>query len=153
VQPPPSPCARLIAALPDSLDGHERRETRPRPDATAAWGDPPIVLRCGVGVPAAYRPTSQLFTVNGVDWFSEELSAGYLFTTIGRRPGVELSVPDDYRPEINPLADLSVVLARELPAATATRSTGPAPTTPAGPPAPGTPAPRRSTPAGTSTSG
>jgi Protein of unknown function (DUF3515) len=140
-QPPPPPtapaaeaCARLHAALPDSLDGHRKRDTKPASGLTAAWGDPPIILHCGVPVPAAYGPAAQLYTINGVDWFAEELTAGYVFTTIGREAGVELTVPDDYKPEVNPVVDLSVVVARTVPVSptapptpTGARSGAPAP--------------------------
>jgi hypothetical protein len=120
-------CADLHAALPGKLDGHPRREVRPGSDLTAAWGDPPIVLRCGVGVPGAYRPTSQLYTVNDVDWLPERLSKGYVFTTVGRAAGVELTVPDRYSPENNPVADMSLLVARQVPVS-ATPSSAPAPT-------------------------
>jgi hypothetical protein len=118
---PPEPvaaaCARLVSDLPDELDGHPRRRVEPGSDRTAAWGDPPIVLRCGVPVPAAYGPTAQLYTINGVDWFAEELTAGYVFTTVGRRANVEVTVPDEHAPEVNPVADISLVVARDVPPA------------------------------------
>jgi hypothetical protein len=128
-------CAALHRALPPSLDGHERQPARPvragRPsgpgqDLVAAWGNPAIILRCGVGLPGAFRATSELAVVNGVDWFPERLSNGYLFTTIGREVGVELTVPADYAPEVNPLADLATTVARVVPVS-AGRSSGSAP--------------------------
>ncbi len=74
------------------------------------------MLRCGVGVPAALTPTSQLLTVDGVDWLPEKLTAGYLFTTVGRSVNVEVSVPSAYSPEADALADLSPAVAAAIPA-------------------------------------
>lgn len=121
VTPPPheataaAVCARVAAALPTTLAGQDRREVTPDTGSTAAWGDPPIVLRCGVPVPAARTPTSLLTTVDDVDWFAEELTAGMLFTTDGRTVNVEVAVPDAYQPA-TVLVDLGPVLASVDPA-------------------------------------
>jgi hypothetical protein len=73
------------------------------------------VLRCGVPTPAALAPTSQLLTVDGVDWLPEQLTHGYLFTTVGRSVNVEVSVPDAYSPEAGALADLAPSIAATIP--------------------------------------
>ena len=111
---PPSPdgsattaCTALAESLPDAVRDGERRQTSPTSELTAAWGDPAVVLRCGVSSPAAYEPTAELVEVNGVEWFPEELERGYRFTTFGRSAFVEVTVPDDYRPEVNALVDLA----------------------------------------------
>ena len=62
-------------------------------------------------VPDALTPTSQLITVDGVDWLPEQLEHGYLFTTVGRTPAVEVAVPDAYQPESDVLVDLSTAVA------------------------------------------
>ena len=103
------------AQLPDTLADQSPRETDPTGPLVAAYGDPPIVLRCGVDQPAALEPTSQLVTVNGVDWFAEPLTNGYLFTTVGRVADVEVAVPSDYAPEANPLVELSTAIKQALP--------------------------------------
>lgn len=79
----------------------------PESGLTAAWGGPAIVLRCGVPVPARLVPTSQLVIVNGVDWFSEQHPDGWTFTATGRQAYVEVVVPAEYAPEVNPLVDLT----------------------------------------------
>jgi len=103
---PPSPtssltdvCRSLKDALPDTVAGQQERETTPNSTSTAAWGDPPITLRCGVDRPAAMQPTSSLTSVDGVAWLPEQLTHGYVFTTYGRDAYVEVTVPDDYAPE------------------------------------------------------
>ncbi|HEY0117699.1 MAG TPA: DUF3515 family protein [Cellulomonas sp.] len=57
-------CASLILATPDSLgDGLGRRHTTAQ--ATTAWGDPAIVLRCGVEPPGP--TTERCETVTSAD--------------------------------------------------------------------------------------
>ena len=104
-------CAALTDELPDRVVDQPPRSTTPDSPLTAAWGDPAILLRCGVPRPPALTATSQLVSVNGVDWFAEELTAGYVFTTVGRSPYVEVTVPDDYAPEIAPVTELSAAVA------------------------------------------
>jgi len=134
--PPPSPepsgaaayaCAALHGRLPDQVAGATTTATKPQSPLTQAWGSPPIVLRCGVGVPAALTATSELVTINGVDWLPEPLTQGYLFTTVGRVLNVEVSVPDHYTPEADALSDLGPVIVAMDPQVGATPS--PSPTT------------------------
>lgn len=97
-------CRSFVAGLPDILDGSENTG---RSEYAAAWGDPRIVLKCGVATPAAYRPDSELVVVNDVSWLAEEQENGYIFTAVGRTPQVEVYVPDTHTPEVNPLVDLA----------------------------------------------
>jgi hypothetical protein len=108
-------CAGLADSLPDTLTDQGIRATEPESPLTSAWGDPAIVLRCGVPRPDALTRTSQLVSVNGVDWFAEELTEGYIFTTYGRQVFVEVTVPDDYDPEIGPVTELSSAVAEAVP--------------------------------------
>ena len=110
-------CRRLADQLPQTVDAAERRAVSPDSPYVAAWGEPPIVLRCGVAKPAALQPTSELVTVNGVDWLPEPQEDGYRFTTTGRKAYVEVWVPDDYAPEVNPLVDLAAPVAAAVPVA------------------------------------
>jgi Protein of unknown function (DUF3515) len=101
--------------LPDVLDGEERRTTEPTSLLTAAWGDPPIVLRCGVEPPAAYEPTAMLGTYDGVDWLPVETDDGYVFYATGRVAWIEVTVPAAYAPEPNPLIDLAESINANVP--------------------------------------
>ena len=75
-----------------------------------------LVLSCILWVlVASEETTSQLVNVNGVDWFAEELTEGYVFTTYGRQVFVEVTVPDDYEPEIGPVTELSPAVAEAVP--------------------------------------
>lgn len=110
-------CANFKSNLPDEVVGQTVTATDPRSSFTAAWGDPSIVVRCGVPVPAALEPTSQLVTVDGIDWLPEQLERGYLFTTVGRELNIEVTVPDEYAPEADALVDISPAVAEAIAAA------------------------------------
>lgn len=119
---PPSPassvesaCQALLGDLPDTLAGQERRDIAPEGALAAAWGDPAIVLRCGVDQPAAMSPDAQVVEVDGVTWLPEELTAGYVFTTYGRTAFVEVTVPDDYAPEGSVLVGLAGPVKQAVP--------------------------------------
>ncbi len=81
----------------------------------AAWGDPPIVLRCGVGTPPDYELFSACQRVAGVDWYAPEdqiadQGTEVVLTTIGRSPAVEVTVPAELRPPDGVLVDLAPAL-------------------------------------------
>lgn len=111
-------CARFIAALPATLSSvGERREVTPDSALTAAYGAPPVGVRCGVPVPTALTATSTLVTVEGIDWLPEELTGGWRLTTVGRTANVEISVPADQGPAPSVAADLGPTIAATLPPA------------------------------------
>ena len=62
-------CQRVTDALPDSVADQGRRSTQPAEALGGAWGDPPIVLQCGVDVPADFTRTSACQEADGVGWF------------------------------------------------------------------------------------
>lgn len=97
-------CRDLVDALPVRLE--DATDTG-RSAYAASWGEPRIVLRCGVGMPDAYRPDAEMVLVNDVAWFGEPTENGYMFTAVGRSPLVEVFVPDRYAPEVNTLVDLA----------------------------------------------
>jgi hypothetical protein len=104
-------CDALIRDLPDTVMDQGRRDVSPSPApgaaSGAAWGDPPIVLRCGVGRPVGLTRSSRCDMVDDVGWFSRRRSDGWVFTTIGRAEYVELVVPGSYTPAANALADVA----------------------------------------------
>lgn len=100
-------CRLIEPTLPKKIDGMDRRKTSPRTDRTAAWGDPPVIMRCGVERPKALTRTSQLDTVNGVDWLVEERDGGHVFTSINRAAYIEITVPAGHDPQVGPLVDIA----------------------------------------------
>lgn len=103
----------MIGDLPPTVAGESRR--RVEDNVAGAWGEPPVVLRCGVEKPHALRPDSPCHEVNGVGWLAEKQSDGWLFTTIGRKHYVSLDVPADYAPAADALADVADLVARHDP--------------------------------------
>lgn len=90
-------CAQMAGLWPDSVGGHEARETTSDSPGVAAWGDPAIIARCGATSPG---PTEDAcIDVDGIDWVAVERSDGYEFTTYGRSPAIQVLVPEDYAPE------------------------------------------------------
>jgi hypothetical protein len=115
-------CRDLAGALPERVSGEERGDLPERTPYAAVWGDPAIVLRCGVPEPAVlradsdvYNPLADAVKVNGVSWLLEEEPDGMRFTTTHREVHVEVTVPDDYAPEVNPLTDLAAPVDRHVP--------------------------------------
>jgi hypothetical protein len=121
---PPTPddsvaaaCAGFVGALPDALDtAGQRRSVDPESQLTAAYGDPPVAIRCGVSTPTNLTPTSQLVTVDGIDWLPEELTGGWLMTTVGHVANVEITVPTALGPAPSVAADLAGTISATLPA-------------------------------------
>ncbi len=118
VPPRPAPavtarCAALVRTLPARLQGRPRRAVRPSSSLTAAWGNPPIALRCGVPLPAALTPTTELTVVNGVSWFPQPPGSATptRFTEVGREGYVELTIPGRYAPAGPILVAISNALA------------------------------------------
>lgn len=103
-------CVALMADLPAEVMSQPRRTVEPG-RFTAGWGRPVITLRCGVSKPPSLTAASECAEVNGVGWYAEKATSGYLFTTIGRRTFVELGVPSAYAPEAGALTDVAAAVA------------------------------------------
>ena len=89
-------CRAVASAWPAEVGDHERREVSDA-GAGAAYGDPPIIARCGV--PAPGPTTDDCIEVDGLGWVAQGLSDGTRFTTFGRDPAIEVLIPKDYAPE------------------------------------------------------
>ncbi|WP_339156650.1 DUF3515 domain-containing protein [Actinomadura luteofluorescens] len=119
--PAPSPGAatqRLCQGLrlPEKVHGQKRRDTSPDSPLTAAWGSPAIALRCGVPLPATLRQTSQLVTINGIDWFGQPADRPVTFTAVARQAYVEVTVPPKYNPAGDVLIELGPSIKATIPA-------------------------------------
>jgi hypothetical protein len=104
-------CASFTAALPYRLSDQRSRSVDDD-ELGAAWGDPAIVLRCGVGRAKGFTRFSSCQETNGVDWFVPEDQLGdhpveVLMTTIGRSPRIEVRVPASYWPPTAAMVDLA----------------------------------------------
>ena len=102
-------CAAVTAALPREVTaGAGRRSTSPADPTVAAWGDPPVVLRCGV---PAGSPRDDPYVFDGVRWAMHDSGATRTWTTLGRRVGVEVVIPDAYDGQAELLGGLATALA------------------------------------------
>jgi hypothetical protein len=81
-------CTALLERLPDTV--LDRTRTDLAVTGAATWGDPAIVLRCGVPAPG---PSSNCLEANGVDWIYSETKDVFRFVTHDRIPAVEVTVP------------------------------------------------------------
>ena len=104
---PPSPsagiekgCVRFSAALPRSLDVGEvvakRRRTDPADLRLAAYGDPPIVLRCGAPNDPTYKAGQPVLTIEGVQWFAHERKDDVVFSLPKAFVNIEVTMPRAY---------------------------------------------------------
>src|SRR5699024_3496194 len=88
--------------MPDELAGAKKRNTTTQ--ASRAWGEPPITLRCGVEPPGP--TTDRCVTAiddsgESIDWVMREIGEPgveentWHFTTYGRDPAIEVIVPGE----------------------------------------------------------
>jgi hypothetical protein len=86
------PCRTVIANLPDTIQNHKRRPIKGDAESSAAFGDPPITLSCGVAVPAI-DPTTVVYPLGGVCWAAFPGSGNTIWRTVDRKVGLEVVVP------------------------------------------------------------
>jgi len=113
-------CGALVDALPDAVADELRRPVEPATASAAAWGDPPVVLRCGVETPAGFDRFATCQETNGVGWFVpdaaiEDQDSDVVMTTIGRTVNVEVVVPGSRRPPAAAMVDLAGAIKRTVP--------------------------------------
>jgi len=101
-------CEPILGAAPIRLLGELQRETTPADAAALAWGDPPIVLACGVQFDVP--PDAQILEVDDVAWVAQSDDAGTVFTTFEADPVIQVRVPAAYRPEVEALTELSALV-------------------------------------------
>jgi hypothetical protein len=129
-----SPCTKVLEKLPTSVGNLAARVVHPHPDSpfVVAWGDPAIVLRCGVERPAGLVVGSDAQTnvADGVVFLVNDRkeNAPWVFTAVDREPYIEVTVPASYsQPPLGPIADaisqalpsICTVPAAAVPSATA----------------------------------
>jgi Protein of unknown function (DUF3515) len=93
-------CATALAAAPATVLGRPRSPLPVR--GTVAWGEPAIVVRCGL--PEQPPTTRQCLTVDGIDWIIDDSGDPIVFTAYGRSPAAEVRVPLSYGSQSAPSA-------------------------------------------------
>jgi hypothetical protein len=95
-------CHKLVEELPESVGDQERREVDGH--YAAAYGDPPIVVRCGV--PRPDELMTNCMSVDGIDWYATG-DDDTVAITVGRDPNVEVRIPAAYGTSAAPLVDVA----------------------------------------------
>jgi len=120
VVPPPAlpaaaqrSCQELVSALPTTLGDRPARPVDSSSPYVAAWGEPPVLLRCGVSRPATFLATADTLVISGVTWFPERRGATTAWTVVDRPVYVEVLAPADDASD--PAARLSTAVSRALP--------------------------------------
>lgn len=109
-------CARLHARLPAKVGGHSSREVKPRSEFTAAWGDPAVVLTCGVPRPSGLSGSDVApLGVNGVAWLQGTGADTVDFTAVDRGVFLRVEIPKKYSGQSSILLDLSDAVSAALP--------------------------------------
>ncbi|MEV6927181.1 DUF3515 domain-containing protein [Dactylosporangium sp. NPDC051485] len=85
-------CRALVAKLPDVLGGLSRRPVTAGGEQNAAFGDPPIVLTCGVPKPAV-PADAQFMGLSNVCWFADEQRDRTVWQTVDRAVALRVVVP------------------------------------------------------------
>jgi hypothetical protein len=110
-------CNQLNDRLPNLLERLQSRPTRPRSPLVHAWGNThPVVLRCGVPVPAGYSESSpRTALVDGVTWFQQVQGKQVVWTAIRKGVNVELTIPTHYEGQGAFLVDIGNAIAATIP--------------------------------------
>jgi hypothetical protein len=93
-----APCSALMAALPDPLGSLPRRQLVQADDPSlagvAAWGEPAVILRCGVPTPEELSCSASIQVVDGVSWLPLSGTGAITYLAVDRPVRVALTVPD-----------------------------------------------------------
>ncbi|MGW5866897.1 DUF3515 domain-containing protein [Streptomyces sp. NPDC055239] len=111
-------CRNLDKQLPKKVDGLERVDPEPKSELTAGWGDPAIILRCGVAKPPEMNdPEADGVTADGVNWLLEEQDDGsFRFTSTLRKAYVEVTLPKERAQSgVGPLTDFAAPMKKAIP--------------------------------------
>jgi hypothetical protein len=113
------PCTSLFQVLPVQLEGDDPRVVQSASPYVRAWGDPPVVLVCGVARPAGFTATSGLIQINGVAWYVDTSAADtVVWTAVDRAVYVQVRVPASA--DSSSVTDLTAPILKALPARTST---------------------------------
>jgi len=107
-------CPALMSTLPVELAGEPSRRVDSDSPYAYAWGDPPIVLICGVDRPAGFVIGASAMQINGVQWYVDTSDPeSTVWTTVDRPVYVEITLPADV--DSAPVTALTSQIAAALP--------------------------------------
>jgi hypothetical protein len=107
-------CPALMSTLPLELAGQPSRRVQSDSPYAYAWGDPAVVLICGVDRPAGYVAGASAIQINGVQWYVDTTDPDTtVWTTIDRPVYVQISLPASI--DSAPVTALTTQIAQALP--------------------------------------
>jgi hypothetical protein len=107
-------CPALMATLPLELAGERSRPVQTDSPFAYAWGDPAVVLVCGVERPAGWVVSASAIQINGVQWYVDTSDPDTtVWTAVDRPVYVEVRLPAGE--DSAPVTALSTGLTQALP--------------------------------------
>ena len=107
-------CPGLMKVLPLDLMGEPSRRVDSASPFAYAWGDPPVVLVCGVDRPAGWVVGESAIQINGVQWYVDTHDPDTtVWTAVDRSVYVEVRVPSSI--DSGPVTALTTHIAQALP--------------------------------------
>ncbi|HEV7189054.1 MAG TPA: DUF3515 domain-containing protein [Blastococcus sp.] len=107
-------CPALMKTVPLELAGKQSRRVKSDSPYAYAWGDPPVVLICGVGRPKGYVAGAALIQINGVSWYVDTSNPDTtVWTAVDRPVYVQMSLPSSV--DSAPVTALTPQIAAALP--------------------------------------
>ncbi len=87
-------CPAVMSALPLDLLGEPSRQVQSDSPFAYAWGEPPVILVCGVDRPAGFTVGVSAIQINGVQWYVDTTDPEVtVWTTVDRTVYVQVTVP------------------------------------------------------------
>lgn len=107
-------CPALMSSLPLELTGEPSRRVQSDSPFAYAWGDPPIVLICGVDRPVGYVAGVSAIQINGVQWYVDTDDPDTtVWTTVDRPVYVQIALPSSV--DSAPVTALTMQIAQAFP--------------------------------------
>lgn len=107
-------CPAVMGTLPLELAGEQSRPVESDSPFAYAWGEPPVVLVCGVDRPAGWVVSAAAIQINGVQWYVDTSDRDTtVWTTVDRPVYVEIRLPATV--DSAPVTALTAALAQALP--------------------------------------
>ena len=107
-------CPAVMGALPLVLTGEPSRRVQSDSPFAYAWGEPPVVLVCGVDRPAGFVTGTAAIQINGVQWYVDTSDPDTtVWTTVDRPVYVQVTLPPDV--DSAPVTALSTPIGQALP--------------------------------------
>lgn len=108
------PCEAVMRSLPLELAGEQSRPVDSDSPFVYAWGEPPVVLVCGVDRPAGWTVGASAIQINGVQWYVDTSDPDTTtWTTVDRPVYVEVRLPASV--DSAPVTALTAELGQALP--------------------------------------